>query len=237
MEKVIESVAQVDICRRAFTHGRRTHEFNEFFNSFCGIVSEKIGEFISEQKYLQHLNQDKFKILVQDKLGELLLKHLRLYDQIDKDKVLCQRFEQLNPEEFYDRELAHLNLETFLFDQAGISFNEIDNKATARAKIQQFDALVKQIFSIISLTMSREKITAEIITPILQYVVLKSQPRNCFKNLYTVECLLGEYTHETAYLMTSWTAAVTYLNTLGLELSRMSSSSSNTGNYGLSFVN
>jgi len=27
-----------------------------------------------------------------------LLKNLRLYDQIDKDKTLCQRFEQLNPQ-------------------------------------------------------------------------------------------------------------------------------------------
>ena len=84
--------------------------------------------------------------------------------------------------------------------------------------------------------MSREKITAEVITPIIQYVVLQSHPRNCFKNLYIVECLLGEYTNETPYLMTSWTAAVTYLNTLGLELSRMSSSTTNNSGDGLSFL-
>lgn len=119
-----------------------------------------------------------------------------------------------------------------------ISFNEIDNKPNARSKIEQFDALVKQIFSIISLTMSRDKITAEIITPIIQYVLLKSQPKNCFKNLYIVECLLGVYTHETAYLMTSWTAAVTYLNSLGQEASRMSTSSlPTTNNSGISFLN
>jgi hypothetical protein len=110
VEKVIESVAQIDIARRAFTHGRKAQQFNTFFNNFCGIVSEKIGEFISEQKYLQHLNQDKFKSLLNQKMGELLLKHLKLYDQIDKDKVLCQKFQQIDPQDFYDKELANLSL-------------------------------------------------------------------------------------------------------------------------------
>jgi hypothetical protein len=113
----------------------------------------------------------------------MLLKHLKLYDQIEKDKTICQKFQQMDPQEFYDRELASMNLEAFLFDQASISLNEIDNKKTAKEKIDQFDSLVKQIFSIISLTISREKITAEVITPIIQYVILKSHPKNCFKNL------------------------------------------------------
>jgi hypothetical protein len=42
LEKIMEAVADTDVARRAFTVGKRTQEFNEFFCSLCDISMGKV---------------------------------------------------------------------------------------------------------------------------------------------------------------------------------------------------
>lgn len=100
-----------------------------------------------------------------------------------------EQIKQIDVVSFKVEELQDVPIEDFAFEQAIQKFKSIDTKESPQAKLAEFDLLIREIFKIISLSLPKEKITADVITPIVQYIVLKAQAKYTVKSICQIRCL------------------------------------------------
>ena len=178
--KLIEAISRLEITKRAFTEGKKTEEFNQFFSRMCAILNQRLERHF--EKDADKIDLGKQKKMFTEEISKMLVQSLYKQPQIEKDKRFLLDLQGIDADSFKRTELGELNLEEFAFEQAIKQFRDIDAKETPQAKLAQFDRLIREIFKVISLSVPREKITAEVITPIVQYVVLKAQAKHSFRS-------------------------------------------------------
>lgn len=105
--------------------------------------------------------------------------------KIEKDKELLANSNRINKELFWEKDLAEFGIDRqFILTQGVDKFTIMMQENNITKRLKHFAELFKIIFTVLGFTMAKNKISAEIVNPLVQYIILHCPHLNHY------ECLL-----------------------------------------------
>jgi hypothetical protein len=94
--------------------------------------------------------------------------------KVERDRELLASSTKIDKELFWQKDLAEYGIDReFLVSQGVEKFTLMMDETNITHRLKHFGELFKIIFTVLGFTMAKNKISAEIVTPLVQYIIIQ----------------------------------------------------------------
>ena len=185
---------------------------------YMNLVKKRINEPIVNQGVFNDLKSSEIAEKIEDHIIRQIYKDIFPLEQ-KEDIAFYQRtkcLDWITPEQ--------LDIKTIYTNQLGFAISSIRKIDNARSVLDKLELIVRATDSInntLKFSLGKEDNSGQDeITPILQYIILKAQPKRMHSNYNFIKCFLGDsnLTNSKGFLLSQIESASSYINDLNYKL-------------------
>lgn len=131
---------------------------------------------MGKRELLKNLNKERLAKTIVSHIQNHLYEKCRSQSPLEQDLALESSKTKINIVVFFEKDLSILEVDwDFLISEGVKKFKLMQKQTSIGERLRHFEELFRMVFTIVGFTMSKKKITAEIINPIMQYLILMSE--------------------------------------------------------------